>query len=198
MEKSRDGRRGSATAGNGMSRRRARSSGLRGSPGSTRISCWICVVLAFCCHFRCFADGRCVCFLAEEDGGVELQETIRLRSRGGKKDRDRDRDRERSGRSKRRRGDRMMPGSNRDEGEDSSDESVDEEDEDEDDEERTAVRLLPPPSNLSPPSSSLPQSHPPRRGVPPRTAKSPPVWRAADEMIAISVPRKARSGRGPP
>ncbi|CAA7387979.1 unnamed protein product [Spirodela intermedia] len=127
MERSRDGKRGSVTAGNGLSRRRARSSGLRVSP---------------------------------EDGGVELQETIRLRSRGGKKDRDRDRDRDRSGRSKRRRGDRMMAGSNRDEGEDSSDES---------------------------------HNHPPRRGVPPRTAKSPPVWRAADEMIAVSVPRKARS-----
>ncbi|CAA6653651.1 unnamed protein product [Spirodela intermedia] len=142
MERSRDGKRGSVTAGNGLSRRRARSSGLRVSPGDHSAA-----------------------------------------QSGGKKDRDRDRDRDRSGRSKRRRGDRMMPGSNRDEGEDSSDESLDEEEEDEDDEERTAVLLPPLPSNLSPPL-----------GVPPRTAKSPPVWRAADEMIAVSVPRKARSG----
>ncbi|XP_078435603.1 protein TIME FOR COFFEE-like [Wolffia australiana] len=46
---------------------------------------------------------------------------------------------------------------------------------------------------LSPPSSSTAQNHTTRRSLPARTAKSPSVWRPSDEMISVSVPRKARS-----
>ena len=94
------------------------------------------------------------CFSAEEHGATEIPETARLRDRGSKKDRDRerdrDRDRDRSSRSKRRRGDRLMHGSNREDGgEECTEESVnDEEDEEEDD--AGAIRILPPnPSSLS-------------------------------------------------
>ncbi|MQM18250.1 hypothetical protein Taro_051239 [Colocasia esculenta] len=129
----------------------------------------------------------------EEDGGVvEMQESTRLRDRGGKKDRDRDR----SSRSKRRRGDHMMHGSNREEGEDSTDESIDEEEEEDDEDSGAAVRLHPPPpppSNPSPPSSALPANHNHRKSLPTKVIRPPPVWKVADEMIGVSVPRKARS-----
>ncbi|KAJ9700315.1 hypothetical protein PVL29_005893 [Vitis rotundifolia] len=161
MDRNREARRASMATSNGLSRRRHRSSSLRDSP--------------------------------EEDGAVELPETARLRDRGSKKDRDRerDRDRDRSSRSKRRRGDRLMHGSNREDGgEESTEESVnDEEEEDEDD--AGAVRMLPPnPTSLS---SSM-SNHQHRKSYPPaKVVRAPPVWKAADEMIGVSVPRKARS-----
>ncbi|RWW12891.1 hypothetical protein GW17_00023422 [Ensete ventricosum] len=60
---------------------------------------------------------------------MEMPETSRLRDRGAKKDRDRDR----SSRRKRRRGERTLHGSNRDEGDQSSENSLDEDEEDDDD-----------------------------------------------------------------
>ncbi|XP_073115985.1 protein TIME FOR COFFEE-like isoform X2 [Elaeis guineensis] len=134
----------------------------------------------------------------EDDGGMEMAETTRLRDRGSKKDRDRDR----SSRSKRRRGERMLHGSNRDEGDDSSEESVEEEEEDEEDDVSAAVRLPPPPPPPPNPvssSSSLPQSNHQlqqqlnRKSFPTKLTRTPPAWKA-DEMIGFSVPRKARSG----
>nr|XP_010923402.1 protein TIME FOR COFFEE isoform X3 [Elaeis guineensis] len=134
----------------------------------------------------------------EEDGGMEMAEITRLRDRGSKKHRDRDR----SSRSKRRRGERILHGSNKDdEGDDSSDESVDEEEDDEEDDVSVAVRLpppLPPPnptSSSSPLSQSNHQHHhhqQNRKSLPIKVTRTPPVWKA-DEMIGFSVPRKARS-----
>nr|DAD18916.1 TPA_asm: hypothetical protein HUJ06_020379 [Nelumbo nucifera] len=113
---------------------------------------------------------------------MELQETTRLRDRVNKKDRDRDR----SSRNKRRRGDRLMHGSNREEGgEECTEESVD----DDEDEDAGAVRMLPP----NPPSSSLSNHHHHRKSFPPaKVVRVAPTWKVPDEM---SVPRKARSGR---
>ncbi|KAI3712384.1 hypothetical protein L1987_70939 [Smallanthus sonchifolius] len=156
----------------------------------------------------------------DEDGGVDVQEPGRLRDRGVvKKDRDRDRDRERSSRSKRRRENRMMvhhvnTGSNRDDGDDTSEESVNDEDEEDDDDAGNGgdLRMLPPPpANTSTAAAALTSnhhnhsSHPqqlhPRNSFPPSANKvfraaaaaPPPAWKAADEMIGVSVPRKARS-----
>ncbi|XP_078429985.1 time for coffee isoform X2 [Wolffia australiana] len=123
----------------------------------------------------------------EEDGAAEMMESGRFRDRGSKKERDRDR----SSRSKRRRGDR------REEGEESTDESIDEE-EDDGDESGSAVRpppLPPPPfsQSSSPAMVALPASHNPRKIFPSKIMRPPTVWKAADEMIGVSVPRKARS-----
>ncbi|OAY27929.1 protein TIME FOR COFFEE isoform X3 [Manihot esculenta] len=195
MERNREARRVSMAAANGLApRRRHRSSSIRDSP--------------------------------EDDGPVELQETARLRDRGtGKKDRDRDRERERdrdrdrdrdrerdrerdrdrdrdrmSSRGKRRRGDRLMHGSNREDGGDeSSEESVNDDEDDEDDDGGgvgSSMRMLPPnPSSLS--SSSM-SNHHHRKSFPPpakvfRAAPATALWKAPDEMIGVSVPRKARS-----
>eukprot|EP00257_Ricinus_communis_P015419 XP_015573332.1 protein TIME FOR COFFEE [Ricinus communis] len=201
MERNREARRVSMAAANGLApRRRHRSGSLRDSP--------------------------------EDDGPVELQETARLRDRGtGKKDRDRDRERDRdrdrererdrdrmmSSRGKRRRGDRLIHGSNREDGgnDDSSEESVNDDEEDDDDDDggvgvgvSSAMRTLPPnPSSLSSSSSlSLSNHHHHRKSFPPpakvfrpsqqpvttTTATTTP-WKAPDEMIGVSVPRKARS-----
>ncbi|GMH18824.1 hypothetical protein Nepgr_020665 [Nepenthes gracilis] len=132
----------------------------------------------------------------EDDGLVELQETARLRDRMSRKDRDRDRervrDRDRSGKSKRRRGDKFINASNREDGEeDSSEESVN--DEDEEDPDDGPARYIPPnPASLSSVTSSL-TNH--RRNYPPaaKVLLPPPTWKAADEVIGVSVPRKARS-----
>ncbi|XP_034915016.1 protein TIME FOR COFFEE isoform X1 [Populus alba] len=109
----------------------------------------------------------------EEDGQVELQETARLRERGGSK---RERDRELSSRNKRSRrggggGDRLVQGGNKEEGEETTEESIDYEDENEI-EDGGVSRLRPPP----------------------RAVKQAAGFRVpADEMIGVSVPRKARS-----
>lgn len=128
---------------------------------------------------------------------MEIQDGTRLRERdrgSGKKDRDR------FGRSKRRRGDRlMMMQSSREDGEDTSDESInDEDDEDEEDNNNgSSLRMLQlnPSSSLTS-SSSLSNHH--RKSFPPPAKTFRPVppttWKAADEMIGVSVPRKARSG----
>ncbi|CAK8573732.1 unnamed protein product [Lathyrus sativus] len=171
MDRIREARR-STMAANGLTRRRHRTNSLRDSP--------------------------------DEDGAMEMQEPTRLRDRGsGKKDRDRERERERDrlGRNKRRRGDRLMHGGREDGGEDTSEESINDE-EDEDDEDGGgvggggggSVRMLPlNPSTLSS-SSSLTNHH--RKSFPPAKVfrPTPPLtWKAADEMIGVSVPRKARS-----
>ncbi|XP_030548134.1 protein TIME FOR COFFEE isoform X2 [Rhodamnia argentea] len=175
MDRNREARRATMTASNGLPRRRHRTS-LRDSP--------------------------------EEDGPVELGETARLRDRGssGKKDRDRDRDRERdrdrdrfSRSGKRRRGDRLML-NREDGGEESSEESVnDEDEEDEDDGSGSGhhVRILPPSSqanSLSSSSAAAALNNHARRSFPPaaKVFRTTP-WKAADEMIGVSVPRKARS-----
>ncbi|KAJ4955214.1 hypothetical protein NE237_011997 [Protea cynaroides] len=120
----------------------------------------------------------------EEDVPVELQETARLRDRGNKKDRDRDR----SSRNKRRRGDRLI--NREDGGEDSTEESMDEEEEYED-EDSGALRML----TANPPSSSsLSNHHHQRKSFSPaKVVRASATWKVADEMIGVSVPRKARS-----
>ncbi|PHT38792.1 hypothetical protein CQW23_22365 [Capsicum baccatum] len=184
----------------------------------------------------------------DEEGGVEIQESVRLRERV-KKDRDRerererdrerdretrDRDRDRSSRSKRRRGDRLMMhrGGGEDGGDDSSEESVNDDEEDEDDETTTttttttnvvssSTRLLPPagpgtlPTTIGPSISNHHHHHhgnnhhnhhlqQSRKSFPTNNnvgggkvyraaTAAAPVWKPGDEMIGVSVPRKARS-----
>ncbi|KAK4478082.1 hypothetical protein RD792_017347 [Penstemon davidsonii] len=204
MDRNREARRASSIVGsNGFNRRRHRTNSLRDSP--------------------------------DEDGGVELQESTRLRERV-KKDRDRERDlrerdlrerernlRERSIRSSKRR--RLT--NNRDDvggADESSDDSLYDEDDDVGYEENTTtasaaaarVRVLPPPAESisnhqnsshhhSSSSSLITQQqnnstnsnhnlqH--RKTFPPssKVFKSPPVLKSGDEMIGVSVPRKARS-----
>ncbi|CAK7346588.1 unnamed protein product [Dovyalis caffra] len=113
----------------------------------------------------------------EDDGQTELQETARLRDRGGSK---RERDRELLSRNKRSRrggggggggGDRLVQGGNKEEGEETTEESIGYED-DYEIEDGGVSRLR----------------------LPPRVVKQVPGFRvAADEMIGVSVPRKARS-----
>lgn len=122
---------------------------------------------------------------------MEMQETSRLRDRGSKKDRDRDR----SSRSKRRRGDRLLHGSHREDGDESSEESVDEEEDDEEDDSSVSMRLpLPPVPNPSQ-SASLMQSHHIRKGYAAKPVKPPGTgtWKVVEEMIGAPIPRKARS-----
>ncbi|TQD71351.1 hypothetical protein C1H46_043115 [Malus baccata] len=182
MDRNRDARRSAMAAPNGLLRRRHRSSNLRDSP--------------------------------EDDGPVELQETSRLRDR--KKDRDRDRDRERDrdrdrdrlSRSKRRRGERLMHGSNREDSrDDSSEESVNDEDEDEDEDGGgsgvggggSSIRMLPPnhPSSTASLSSSMinhRKSFSPVHNLNSNKHFRPlTALKVTDEMIGVSVPRKARS-----
>ncbi|XP_024967030.1 protein TIME FOR COFFEE isoform X2 [Cynara cardunculus var. scolymus] len=136
----------------------------------------------------------------------------------GDRDRDRERERERSSRSKRRRENRMMihhvtTGINRDDGDDTSEESVNDEDEEDDDDAGNGggLRMLPPPpANPTTATAAMtsnhhnhnphPQQLHHRKSFPPSANKvfraaaaPPPAWKAADEMIGVSVPRKARS-----
>ncbi|CAL9164428.1 protein TIME FOR COFFEE-like isoform X2 [Musa acuminata AAA Group] len=135
----------------------------------------------------------------EDDGRMEMPETSRLRDRGAKKDRDRNR----SSRLKRRRGERMLHGSNRDEGDQSSENSIDEDEEDEDDDLFVPVRLPTPSPPLPNPGgacSSSQQNHHhhhhqqqqqqllPRKNLPPKVMR----WKT-DAMIGVTIPRKARS-----
>ncbi|KAI4304063.1 hypothetical protein MLD38_039626 [Melastoma candidum] len=132
-------------------------------------------------------------------------------------DRDRDQDRERMLRNKRRRGDGNNnhwsihhggSGGRGDElgvvADDSSEESVnDNEDDDEDEhqQQQQHIRLLQPSSAVTSSASALLNNS--RRSYPPlasgmgAAAAAPkvarPSWKVADEMIGVSVPRKARS-----
>lgn len=114
-----------------------------------------------------------------------MQETARLRDRVSKKDKDRF--------SKRRRGDRLMHGSNREGGEESTDESI-EDDEEEEDDDTGSIRMLPP-NQASSSSNHHSNQHHHRKGfLTGKVIRSAPSFKVADEMIGISVPRKARSG----
>jgi hypothetical protein len=102
-----------------------------------------------------------------------------------------------------------MHGVREDGGEDTSEESInDDEDDDDDDDQHGggnsnnhngggggSVRMLPlNPSTLSS-SSSLTNHY--RKNFPPAKdfrPTPPTTWKAADEMIGVSIPRKARSG----
>ncbi|WZY84233.1 hypothetical protein YC2023_030617 [Brassica napus] len=126
----------------------------------------------------------------EEEGPVELPEAARLRDRT-RKERDRERDREREhrerdrlhSRSKRRRGERLIMV--HDGGDESSEESVN------DDEEYENI-FSSPLSNHQRKNFPTPPSKNFRS--PPTPALPVPSWKAAaDEMIGVAVPRKARS-----
>ncbi|XP_076942070.1 protein TIME FOR COFFEE-like isoform X2 [Bidens hawaiensis] len=196
MDRNREARRAKTMAAppNGLSssRRRHRSSSLRDSPDE---------------------DGG---MEAQEVGRLRDRGLVKK-----DRERDRDRDRERS-RIKRRRENRMMS-HHREDGDDSSEESVNDEEEDEDDAGNGGgLRMLPPPP-ANPPSasdhhthsnnnnnnnnSSYSQQHLHRKsfpsssgnkvfrasGSPAAVVSHPPAWKATDEMIGVSVPRKARS-----
>ncbi|XP_010440367.1 PREDICTED: protein TIME FOR COFFEE-like isoform X1 [Camelina sativa] len=167
MERNREARRvPMAAAGNGFStRRRHRAGSFRDSP--------------------------------EVDIPVEYTETARLRDRGtsSKKDRDRERDKGRdrlNSRSKRRRRERgnIDDGGGEDD-DDTSEESVN--DDEEYDDGGEAMKMLPP-AMTNHQRKSFPQSKG-FRSSPSPTPSSPIVssWKAADEMIGVSIPRKARS-----
>ncbi|CAE6195498.1 unnamed protein product [Arabidopsis arenosa] len=178
MERNREARRvPMAAAGNGFSRRRHRAGSFRDSP--------------------------------EDESAVEFPETARLRDRGGgstKKDRDRERERERkrdrlNSRSKRRRGERlMMIQGNIDDGggdddDDTSEESVNDDEEYDD---GGAMKMIPPAlTNHHHQRKSFPQTKvfrsSPSPTPPPVSSPIVSSWKAADEMIGVSVPRKARS-----
>ncbi|XP_039010774.1 protein TIME FOR COFFEE-like isoform X2 [Hibiscus syriacus] len=190
MDRTREARRATmaavAATTHGLSRRRHRSNSLRDSP--------------------------------EDDGPVELQEATRLRDRKKDRDRERERVRERdrlSRTSKRRRGDRLI--SNREDGADESSEESVNDDEDEDDEDGVgttagggSVRMIPP-NNVAGSLSIHHQQHqhqhqksfqlpvkvirttPPAGPAIATTTTTTSTRKAADEMIAVSVPRKARS-----
>ncbi|KAK3193779.1 hypothetical protein Dsin_025089 [Dipteronia sinensis] len=128
----------------------------------------------------------------EEDGQMELQDTVRLRDRARQRDRDRYRDREFSNhhkkiQNKRRRGDSLTQENNREEGE-STEGSVADEGEYEIEERRlTHINS----HNTTPFSSPLSNR---RKNLPPtRPVKQAPALKATDEMIGVLVPRKARS-----
>lgn len=140
---------------------------------------------------------------------MEFTETARLRDRSGgntKKDRDRERERKRdrlNSRSKRRRGERlMMIQGNIDDGggdddDDTSEESVNDDEEYDD---GGAMKMLPPTlTNHHHQRKSFPQTKvfrsSPSPTPPPASSPIVSSWKAADEMIGVSVPRKARSGR---
>lgn len=128
---------------------------------------------------------------------MELQETVRLRDRPNKRDRDKDRDRERErdrdfsnhkSNQKRRRGNSLTQGE-----EESTEESVADEEEYEIDERRVAHIIS---HNTTSYSSSSLSNQNSRKSLPltRHTRPTPPALKAADEMIGVLVPRKARSG----
>ncbi|EFH44499.1 hypothetical protein ARALYDRAFT_355292 [Arabidopsis lyrata subsp. lyrata] len=143
----------------------------------------------------------------EDESPVEFTETARLRDRSGgntKKDRDRERERKRdrlNSRSQRRRGERlMMIQGNIDDGsgdddDDTSEESVNDDEEYDD---GGAMKMLPPTlTNHHHQRKSFPQTKvfrsSPSPTPPPASSPIVSSWKAADEMIGVSVPRKARS-----
>ncbi|GMI69951.1 TIME FOR COFFEE [Hibiscus trionum] len=199
MDRTREARRATmasvAATTHGLSRRRHRSSSLRDSPDD---------------------DGP-----VELQETTRLRDRKKDRDRERERDRERDRERERererdrlSRTSKRRRGDRLI--SNREDGAyETSEESVND-DEDEDDEDgggTTAgggsVRMIPPNNASGSLSIHHQQQHQHRKNfpVPVKVIRTTPpsapamatttttssTWKAADEMIGVSVPRKARS-----
>ncbi|XP_058008697.1 protein TIME FOR COFFEE isoform X2 [Hevea brasiliensis] len=114
-----------------------------------------------------------------EDGHIELQESARLR------------DRDLLNRNKRRPGDGLVLGISREEAEETTEESACDEEDYEIDDGRVS-RMLPP--NATSSSSVLP-SHSHRKSLPPTGVglRQVPSLKVLDEMIGVSVPRKARS-----
>ncbi|KAB2009448.1 hypothetical protein ES319_D10G167400v1 [Gossypium barbadense] len=198
MDRTREARRATmaaVSATHGLSRRRHRSSSLRDSP----------------------EDDGPVEFQETTRLRDRKKDRDRERERERERDRERDRERERdrfSRTSKRRRGDRLI--SNREDGADESSEESVNDDEDDDDEDGGgitgggSVRMIPP-NNMAGSLSihHQQQQHQHRKSFPlpvkviRTTPPSGPVlttstttsstWKAADEMIGVSVPRKARS-----
>ncbi|CDY10637.1 BnaA05g17250D [Brassica napus] len=202
MDRNREARRvPMAAAGNGLSRRRHRAGSFRDSPEED-----VPVELPEAARLR-------------DRGGSSKKERDRERDRDRERERERDnRERDRlHNRSKRRRGERLVMVHGDDGGDDSSEESVndDEEYDDGGGGPPSSLKMLPPSSNISAASfsSSLSNHHhhhhhshnhqrknfPPTSKVfrsPPSPAPVTPVvssWKAADEMIGVAVPRKARS-----
>ncbi|XP_022721738.1 protein TIME FOR COFFEE-like isoform X3 [Durio zibethinus] len=207
MDRTREARRvtmAASAATNGLSRRRHRSSSLRDSPDDDGP-----VELQETARLR---DRK-------KDGDGERE---RERERDRERDRERERERERdrlSRTSKRRRGDRLLINRG-DGGDDSSEESVNDDEDDEDEDGGgtaggSSVRILPPNNTTGSLSMSnhhhhhQQQQHQHRKSFPPPVKvmrTTPPAgttmitatttsstWKAADEMIGVSVPRKARS-----
>ncbi|XWS08992.1 hypothetical protein CRYUN_Cryun40dG0047700 [Craigia yunnanensis] len=208
MDRTREARRvtmAASAATNGLSRRRHRSSSLRDSPEDDGP-----VELQETARLRDRKKDR-------------ERERERERDRERDRERERERERDRLSRtSKRRRGDRLIS-NREDAGDDSSEESVndDEDDDDEDGGGNAAggsVRMLP--NNNTTGSLSMSnhhhhqqqqhqQQHQHRKSFPPpvkvirttppagttmtTTMTTSSTWKAADEMIGVSVPRKARS-----
>ncbi|KAF2314873.1 hypothetical protein GH714_037010 [Hevea brasiliensis] len=116
---------------------------------------------------------------SEEDGHIELQESARLR------------DRDLLNRNKRRPGDGLVLGISREEAEETTEESACDEEDYEIDDGRVS-RMLPPNATSS---SSVLTSHSHRKSLPPTGVglRQVPSLKVLDEMIGVSVPRKARS-----
>lgn len=202
MERSREARRSNMAAANGLSRRRQRNASLRDSHGSTLSFFFLAVLMMFLKTYyliRVLTMIFCVYDLVEEDGQMELQDTVRLRDRPNKRERDRDRDRYRDRefsshkiQNKRRRGDSLTIGNNKEEGdEESTEESVADEEDYEIDERRGAHTIS---HNTSSFSSSLSNPNSKKSLPPTRPARQALALKATDEIIGVLVPRKARSG----
>lgn len=183
MDRTREARRSSmAATTDKFPRRRHRTIGLRDSSGTIAVlsvsgSLFFISAFSLIYHYLFFFYDK------TEEGQVELPETMRLRAVASKRDRNQDRDRDSSNRNKRRRG------FHREEGEQSTEESVGNE-HDYELEDAGVSRMLSP--NTA--SSASDQNH--RRGFPPArpVRPSPPPWKITDEVIGVTVPRKARSG----
>ncbi|KAG6575907.1 Protein TIME FOR COFFEE, partial [Cucurbita argyrosperma subsp. sororia] len=119
-----------------------------------------------------------------EEGQVELQETVRLRERGGK----RGRDREFASRSKRSRGGGNREEEVEEEGGDTSAEDIVADGDSDEVEDGGGVSLI----LSSTTAASASNQNQKRNSLPPRVAKQ--QWKVVDDaMIGVPVPRKARS-----
>ncbi|XP_022959878.1 protein TIME FOR COFFEE-like isoform X2 [Cucurbita moschata] len=119
-----------------------------------------------------------------EEGQVELQETVRLRDKGGKRDRDRE---FASQRKRSRRGENREEEVDEEGGDTSAEDIVADGDSDEVEDGGGVSRIL-----SSTTASSASNQNLRRNSLPPRVAKQ--QWKVADDaMIGVPVPRKARS-----
>ncbi|KAK7345894.1 hypothetical protein VNO77_16509 [Canavalia gladiata] len=175
MDRTRESRRSTMVASsNGFPRRRHRTIALRDSSGINMIpSSYDVSALRLCVLFPNLVFFHlCDCVVTEEGAGE-------LRDAASKRGRNRDRDRDLASRSKRRRGSNSL----RDGGELSTEESVgNEQDDDVQDVGVSKIRS----SNTT--SFASDQNH--RRSF---TPARPPPFKITEEMIGVTVPRKARS-----
>ncbi|XP_023514027.1 protein TIME FOR COFFEE-like isoform X3 [Cucurbita pepo subsp. pepo] len=119
-----------------------------------------------------------------EEGQVELQETVRLRDKGGKRDRDRE---FASQRKRSRRGENREEEVDEEGGDTSAEDIVADGDSDEVEDGGGVSRIL-----SSTTASSASNQNMRRNSLPPRVVKQ--QWKVADDaMIGVPVPRKARS-----